>query len=828
MAPAGGSVLASRYLLLAEIGSGGMGTVYRARDVRTSRLVAVKILHHHLARDPAYLERFRREARIALALDSRHIVQVLDFGHEGESHFLVMEHVEGESLRVLLRRSRALASEDALSIAIQIAKALEEAHSKHVIHRDIKPENIMVAEDGTVRVADFGVAKAEDYRSLTITGALLGTVQYMAPEYLRGQSDAASDIYSLGVVLYEMLAGVPPFEAETPWHVMRLHLEAQPPGLTGHGSLVEPEVEQVVMRCLAKEPAERFPSAFELRRQMEQLLQAMAADMSADRAVVAQVRLARRRTRPLGASVLELVGGPWVALLRAVEAATEVAGRGVVTAVRAARIIATAPARLVGRFWWAIGQAVMLPGLAIASIWRGRRRPAPRVVARAPGRATTAASMKVRLPRVRLDRRITLLTVTVGFLALAGYGAYYAITSQPRSNSRAGGAAPVSVPSRSPFVVPTPALSGKVAFTEPTGGLLVGDMEVGGFPTRLAAGAVTHPSWAPGGDRVAFVSVQGSGPAGTPGDLMVLDVSKGSVTTVVRPSLCEGDTPKVAVIRNPRWWPDGSALLYQEDCPGPTDPRFARRVLKWHTLFGPTGESKDDPIVDLTAFDQLMGEPVNIASFDVSPVDGSVAFELLCRQRNCVRLALLEPGGFRGRARILKQPQADESYGSPAWSPDGSKLAYYYRLGPEWRLRVLDMHSGQDIDLAPVKASTQSPNGYGYWATITWSPDSNYLAYQHLDAIWLVEAKGGAPSRRLGGGLYPAWADRAQPAPPIVPPALIEATATSTPTSTPTVTPTPALVGTPTAYPTNTPAPTSTPRPASTPTPTLAVYPPGR
>jgi hypothetical protein len=787
-----------------------MGTVYRARDVRTGRLVAIKVLHRHLARDPAYLERFRREAKIALALDSRHIVQVLDFGHEGESNFLVMEYVEGVSLRVLLRRSMALPPQQALSIAVQVARALEEAHSKHVVHRDIKPENIMVGQDGSVKVADFGVAKAEDYSSLTITGALLGTVQYMAPEFLRGHSGPASDIYSLGIVLYQMLAGVPPFEAETPWHVMRMHVEMQPPSLTGHGSPVRPEVEQVVMRCLAKGPAERFSSAFELRREMEQVLQGMAGDVSVPRAAPAPVH-GLARTRPLGASVPQLVGGSLAASARAFGAAGGAAGRGLVTAARAVGVVATAPARAVGSSLRGLERAVMLSGSAIASTWRGRTRPAPPVVTRARRRSAVGAPAKPRLPRVRVDLRITLFMVTAALLVLTTYGVYWA--SSGGLGSPSGGADVVVVPSPSPSPTVTSTVtvfSGKLAFTGPTGELFVGDMKTGGFPTHATAGAVAHPSWGPAGDRVAFVNVQGEGSALAPGELKILDPTSGRADTIVWPSICEGSDGQRALLHNPRWWPDGSALLYQEECPDPADPRFVRQVLKWHTLFALASESRDDPAVNLTAFDALMEEPMNVASFDVSRADGAIVLELICRQRNCVRLALLEPGGFRERSTILKEPQTDESYGSPTWSPDGSKLAYYYRLGVGWRLRVLDMSSRRDIDLAPVEASTQSPKGY--WATISWSPDGTHIAYQHQDAIWAVEAKSGAEPKRLGGGLYPAWGGQGKPASAVPPPELI----TPTPTPTPSATPTPAPTETFTPVPTD----TATPRPARTATAT--------
>jgi tetratricopeptide (TPR) repeat protein len=322
MAPQEARTLANRYLILAKIGSGGMGTVYRARDARKGRAVAIKVLHGHLAEDPAYLERFRREAKIALALDSRHIVQVLDFGHEGESHYLVMEHVEGSSLRMLLRQRGSLPLEDALSIAIQVARGLEEAHSKGVVHRDIKPENIMVLDDGTAKVADFGIARVQELSSLTITGSLVGTVQYMAPEALTGGADPRSDIYSLGIVLYQMLTGSPPFDAPTPWEVMRQHREEPPPPVRERAPDLPEAIEDLLDRCLAKDPEERFQSALELRRELERLLQNVVSEGAPEEAAAtpaggpAGEKLRLRPARllcpvaaPLAAALAGAVGG---------------------------------------------------------------------------------------------------------------------------------------------------------------------------------------------------------------------------------------------------------------------------------------------------------------------------------------------------------------------------------------------------------------------------------------------------------------------------------------------------------------------------------------
>lgn len=797
--------------------------MYRARDVRTGRLVAIKILHGHLARDPAYLERFRREARIALALDSRHIVQVLDFGHEGESNYLVMEYVEGASLRNLLRRRGMLAPQEALPIAIQVARALEEAHSKNVVHRDIKPENIMVAQDGSVKVADFGVAKAEDYSSLTITGALLGTVQYMAPEFLRGYSGPASDIYSLGVVLYQMLAGVVPFEAETPWDVMRMHVEAKPPSLTGHGSPVRPEVEQVVMRCLAKEPSERYARAFDLRRDLERLQESLASGGSPGQ--LATVQAARLIVQDAGLSdrLAGLGTRPLALLAASVGGVASGLGRGLRAALRSPAAAGKALPGLVGGMarwvWPAMRRAPGMLASAAALVWP--RRPKGRAASPGYRRPSLALSMRLRLPHIRLDLRILFSIVAVVLATSAGYAAFRALE---RGSGDSGGSAIAVLPSATrtlPTVVPTvPPLTGTLAVTGTSGQLLVG--EPGGYPLPQAIGNVAHPAFAPGGDRLAFVSVVGQGRAAAPGDIMVLDLSTGRAVSVVRASQCEADASQSALLHNPRWWPDASAILYQEDCPDPTGHGVRSRVLKWHNLYSEPGESAADPVVDLREFEDshLLGEPANIGSFDVSAADGSIAIELLCKNRNCVRLALLEPGGFAGQARILLDPQGDESYGGPSWSPDGSKLAYYYKLGSQWHLRMWDLRSNP-IDLAVVEPSDQAP--LGYWATTAWSPDGAYIAFQHQNAIWVVEAKAGAEPKRLGGGLYPAWAGERKPSLAIPPPALI----LPTPSPTPSATLTPAPTATFTPVPTDTATPTVTPRPVRTPTasPTAFLFP---
>jgi serine/threonine protein kinase len=253
----------SHYRILERIGVGGMGTVYRALDERSGGSVAVKVLHPHLAADPQYIRRFRREARIARSLDSPHVVQVLDYGQEGHDNYLVMEYVPSGDLAALIKRTGPLPIASVVSIARQVTLALAEGHRKGIVHRDVTPQNILFAEDGTAKLADFGIAR--DVTDLaTMATTFMGKPHYASPDQWSGTVDIRSDIYSLGTVLYEMLAGVPPFSGPTPMAVMRQHDQADAPPLAKARPDAPLELVQVVERCLAKRPDQRYQTPTEL------------------------------------------------------------------------------------------------------------------------------------------------------------------------------------------------------------------------------------------------------------------------------------------------------------------------------------------------------------------------------------------------------------------------------------------------------------------------------------------------------------------------------------------------------------------------------------
>ncbi len=254
------------YRLYERIGGGGFASVFVARDTRTNEMVAVKVLHAHLAQDAQFIARFRREAEALQKMPPHpNIVRLREFGQQGSTYYLAMEYLEGKDLSQILAEHRRLPVDEALSIATQIAQALDMANRYGLVHRDIKPGNVKITPQGVVKVMDFGIARATEGTKLTQSGTFMGTPDYMAPEIWEGKpADIRSDIYALGAILYEMLTGASPFHSDTPAAIMRRHLMEQPRPVRAARADVPPNVDAVIVRMMAKDPAARYQTPGEV------------------------------------------------------------------------------------------------------------------------------------------------------------------------------------------------------------------------------------------------------------------------------------------------------------------------------------------------------------------------------------------------------------------------------------------------------------------------------------------------------------------------------------------------------------------------------------
>jgi serine/threonine-protein kinase len=264
-----GRILGGNYEVTGPLGEGGMATVYRGRRLSDGRAVAIKVLREQYAHDREFVARFEREAQAVARLSHPHMVQVFDSGRDGNVHFIVMEYVEGEDLKTMLRREHTLSEKRAREIGAQVCEVLAYAHAQGIVHRDIKPQNILLTFDGQVKVTDFGIARALASAAITETGTVLGSVQYLSPEQARGLGVGQSaDLYSLGVVLFEAVAGRLPFDGDSPITIALKHIHEPPPTPGRDGVAVNRETERIILKALAKDPRDRYRSAEEMREDL--------------------------------------------------------------------------------------------------------------------------------------------------------------------------------------------------------------------------------------------------------------------------------------------------------------------------------------------------------------------------------------------------------------------------------------------------------------------------------------------------------------------------------------------------------------------------------
>jgi eukaryotic-like serine/threonine-protein kinase len=268
-----GTLLSGRYRLEEKIGAGGMSTVYRAFDPTLERWVAIKLMHRDISTDPDQLERFRREARAVARLNHQHVVTVIDAGEDEGAPYIVFEYVEGETLKERIRRLGRLPVSEAVAYAIEIGRGLLCAHSNRLVHRDVKPQNVLIDPDGRAKVTDFGIARSLESAGLTATGRVLGTTDYVSPEQAMGQDvTEQSDIYSLGVCLYEMLTGEIPFQADTQVAVAMKHVQEPMPDVQRRRPEVSAALAAVIERSTAKELRHRYATVDAMVRDLEHVL----------------------------------------------------------------------------------------------------------------------------------------------------------------------------------------------------------------------------------------------------------------------------------------------------------------------------------------------------------------------------------------------------------------------------------------------------------------------------------------------------------------------------------------------------------------------------
>ena len=267
-----GTMIGNRYEVVEKVGTGGMADVYRAMDHRLNRYVAVKILKNEYSEDTKFVTKFRQEAQAVACLSHPNVVAVYDVGEEQGMHFIVMEFVEGITLKSYIEKKGKLSVREAVGIGIQIASGLEAAHNSHIIHRDIKPQNILISRDGTAKVTDFGIAKAAS--SNTITASAMGSVHYISPEQARGGfSDEKSDVYSLGVTMYEMLSGTLPFTGESAVAVALAHIQEEAVPLTAMDATIPKGISDIVAKCMQKKADFRYPTSADLIADLKMFLQ---------------------------------------------------------------------------------------------------------------------------------------------------------------------------------------------------------------------------------------------------------------------------------------------------------------------------------------------------------------------------------------------------------------------------------------------------------------------------------------------------------------------------------------------------------------------------
>ena len=753
-----GDLLSGRYLVQDELGAGGMGTVYRAVDLRTGAEVAVKLPHPFLARDQSYIERLRREAQIAASLHSPRVAIVTDFAEHEGLPYLVMEYVPGENVAERLRREGAMPVGEALHVALEVARALDAAHQRGIIHRDLKPENIRI-DRGDVKVLDFGIARLDGQSALTAAGMLVGSPEYLAPERADGHADIRSDIYALGVVLYEMLAGAPPFGGPTPWTVLRRHAVEPPPPLPEG---LPPVVYPIVERCLAKRPEDRYQTPREL--------------VTALQAAVRSVEHAPTEAVPRPPAPQPDNAEPTVLLPRRTARANTPPGAG------------TSPGTPPEQ-----PATVDLPASLVngpAAPTRSTLPPSPPVTAPSPPPARTPRGKP---PIWAFAAAAVSLLVVVGIVAVMlsrGSDSTPETTeatavpppAEPQAQTTAGAATPGPV--TLDFVSPAEGaqVTAPVRIEVRTSGVVLKR------PTEQDPNA-RHLHYFLDTDPAAVLGPGQPVPTGiqniihTPDIVQTLNLQPGQHTVWVvmtdndhlplrpnvqakitftvtgTPARSADQAPMVyqsleegkwrlftmdGTGRNPRrlspgsandvepaWSPDGSKIVFASDRDG---GRFHLFVMN----------------ADGSGVQQLTRDNSQERSPVWSPDGSSIAFHS-DRDGGRFHIFVMPAGG--GDARQLTRGDANDF--SPTWSPDGRRLAFARQQGGEQHIWAIDAAGGDPRQLTTAKRAHIEP---------AWSPDGGQIAFSAFENnrwnIFVMNADGSSVQKVTNGDpqdRHPAW-----------------------------------------------------------------------
>ncbi len=711
--------LAGRYVVERELGAGGMATVYLAHDVRHNRKVALKVLRPELAAALGQ-DRFFREIEIAAGLSHPHILPLYDSGRAGvgtdgdtntpaEFLFYVMPYVEGESLRDRLQREKQLPLDDAMRLAREVADALSYAHSRGVIHRDIKPENIML-QSGHAVVADFGIARAVDAAGgdrLTATGVVVGTPAYMSPEQAGGQGDldGRSDLYALACVLYEMLAGEPPFSGPTTASIVHQHLTAEPRPITQLRPAVPAEIAGVLQRALAKNPADRFNPV------------AQFADALADRAGPRAPERERRARWLVPALAVALLGAS--------------------TAV-AVLVLGREPAPLV---LGATTQITLDPGLEVDAAMS----PDGSMVAYAAGPPT---AMQIYVRQVSGGRTVPLtddpgMTHRWPRWSADGSRVMYesadgAISEVPALGGPARVLARFVTDSVSPdqflpilgFDLSPDGRTLAYVVSWPTGAIYLQDVG-GGPPTLLTTIDQAHsPAWSPDGSHLAVVVANPIFVFGTrdfanqgPSGIAVVSVDDGTFTRIAE---------RTATNMSPIWSRDGASLLWVSDREGSRDV-YRVQVTR-------SGEPRGIPERVTTGLD--------VFSLSLSDDGTRLAYAALTTSSNVWAIDIPPDGegpvSGRGAEPVTQGNQTVETANV---SPDGEWLAFDSDRGGNYDIWRMPVRGGEAIQLTTDPGDDFSP---------AWAPDGRRLVFHSLRNgtrdLFTIDADGTEETLRTEGG----------------------------------------------------------------------------